>query len=84
MGTWGCYGICVSIGSASLFTILLLCTIMDIAYGMAMTLISSNVFLMLSLGILNVVSFVSIYGVCVSALAPVVMTISGSTFSSFC
>ena len=62
MGTWGCYGSCVSIGSGSLFSILLLCRIMDIAYCMAMTLISSNVYLMLSLGILNVVSIFSIEG----------------------
>ena len=81
VGTWGCYGICVSIGSGSLFFILLLCRIMDIVYYTAMTLISSNVVLMLSLGILNVVSFslFSIDGVCVSALAPDVMTISGYT-----
>ena len=77
---WGCYGSCVSIGSGSLFSILLLCRIMNIAYCMAMTLIASNVFLMLSFGILNVVSILSIEGMCVAALAPVVMTISGSTF----
>ena len=29
---WGCYGDCVSIGSGSFFSILLLCRIMDIAY----------------------------------------------------
>ena len=55
VGTWGCYGGRVFIGSGSLFSILLLCRIMDITYCMAMTLISSNVYLMLSLGILNVV-----------------------------
>ena len=43
------YGSCVSSGIGSLFSILLLCRIMDIAYCMAMTLIASNVFLMLCL-----------------------------------
>ena len=74
------YGSCVSSGIGSLFSILLLCKIMDIAYCMAMTLIASNVFLMLCLGILNVVSMLSIEGICVAALAPAVMTISGSVF----
>ena len=41
------YGSCVSSGIGSLFSILLLCRIMDIAYCIAMTLIASNVFLML-------------------------------------
>ena len=68
------------IGIGSLFSILLLCIIMDIAYYMAMTLIASNVFLILCLGILNVVSIFSIEGLCVATLAPAVMTISGSTF----
>ena len=45
----------MSIGVGLLFSILLLCRIMNITYCMAMTLISSNVCLMLSLGILNVV-----------------------------
>ena len=53
---------------------------MDIAYCMAMTLIASNVDLMLNLGILNVVSILSIKGMCVATLALVVMTNSGSTF----
>ena len=69
----------VSIGSGPLFSILLLCIIMDIACCMAMTLITSNVYLMLNLGILNVVSILSIEGMCVDALAPAVMTISVST-----
>ena len=80
MDIWGCYGSCVSIGSGSLFSILLLCRIMNIACCMAMTLIASNVYLMLSLRILNVVSILSIEGMCVVALAPAMMTISGSTF----
>jgi hypothetical protein len=70
----------VFVGSGSLFSILLLCRIMDIAYSMAITLISSNVCLMFILGILNIISIVFIEGVCVAALAPAVMTISGSTF----
>ena len=64
----------------SLFSILLLCKIMDIAYCMAMTFIASNVFLMLCLEILSFVSMLSIEGICVAALAPAVMTISGSIF----
>ena len=39
-----------------------------------------NVYLMLSLGILNVVSILSIEGMCMVALAHAVMIISGSTF----
>ena len=70
----------MSVGSGSLFSILLLCRIMDIAYCMAITLISSNVCLMFILGILNIVSKFFIEGVCVAALAPAVMTISGSMF----
>ena len=46
---------------------------------MAMTLIASNVYLMLSLWILNVVSILYIEGMCVVALAPNVMILSGST-----
>ena len=80
MDSWGCYGSWLSIGSGSLFSILLLCRIMDIAHCMAMILISSNVYLMLSLGILNVVSILSIEGVCVATLAPAMMMISESTF----
>ena len=55
---------------------------MDIAYFMGMALISSSVYLMLSLGILNVVSILFIEGVCMAALAPVMMTVSESTFHS--
>jgi hypothetical protein len=53
---------------------------MDKAYCLAMTFISSNIYLMLSLGILNVVIILSIKGVCVVALAHAVMTLSESTF----
>ena len=70
----------MSIGSGSLFFILLLCRIMDIAYCMAMTLISLTCILILSLRILNVVSILSIERVCVVALAPPAMTNSGFTF----
>ena len=68
------------VGSSSLFSILLLYKIMDITCYMAMTLIASNIYLMLNLGILNVVSILSIEGMCVVALSPAVMSISGSTF----
>ena len=70
----------MSIGSGSLFSILLLCRIMDIACCMAMTLIAANVYLMFNLWILNIVSILSIDGMCVAALAPVVMTITESSF----
>ncbi len=53
------------VGSGSLFSILLLCRIMDIAYCTATTLISSNVCLMFILEILNIVSNFFIEGVCV-------------------
>ena len=67
-GIWGYYGSCVSVGSGSLFSILLLCRIMDIAYCMAITLISSNVCLMFILVILNIVSIFFIEGVCVASI----------------
>ena len=70
----------MSIGSGLLFSILPLCKILDIICCMAMTLITSNVYLMLSLGILRVVIILTIEGICVAALAPVVMTTSRSTF----
>ena len=53
---------------------------MDIAYCMAITLISSNVCLMFTLGILNIPSIFFIEGMCVATLAPSVMTNSGSIF----
>ena len=56
------YGSCVSSGIGSLFSIFLLCMIMDIAYCLAVTIITSNVLLMLCLGVLNVVSMLSIEG----------------------
>ena len=53
---------------------------MDIAYCMAITLISSNVCLMFTLGILYITSIFFIEGMCVVALALAVMTSSGSIF----
>ena len=70
----------MSIGSGSLFSTLLLCRIIDIAYCMAMMLISSNVYSMLSLGTLRVISILSIEGICVAALAHAVMTINEFAF----
>ena len=70
----------MSIGSGSLFSILLMWRIMDIAYCITMVLISSIVSLMLSLGISNVVSKFSIVGIHVDALVPTVITICVSTF----
>ena len=52
---------------------------MDIACCMAMTLNASNVYLILSLGNLNV-SILSIEEMCVAALELAMMNISGSTF----
>ena len=70
----------MSIGSGSFFSILLLCRIMDIAYFMAITFMSSNMCLMFILGILNITLILVIEGICVATLAPAVMTISGSIF----
>ena len=53
---------------------------MDIAHYMAMMLISSNVYLMLSLGFLDVISILFIKGVYVVALALAMMITDGSTF----
>ena len=55
VGIWGCYVGCVFVGSGSFFSILLLCRIMEMAYFMAITLISSNVCFMFILGILNII-----------------------------
>ena len=52
----------MSVGSGSLFSILLLCRIMDIAYCVAIVLISSNVYLMFIFGILNITSIFFIEG----------------------
>ena len=52
----------MSVGSGSLFSILLLCRIMDIAYCVAIVLISSNVYLMFIFGILNITSMFFIEG----------------------
>ena len=70
----------MSVGNGSLFSIFLLCRIMDIAYCMAIMLISSNVCLMFILGILNITSILFIEGICDVALALAVMTISGFIF----
>ena len=67
-------------GRGWLFSIFLLCRIIDPACCMAMVLISLNVFLMAVSGILKFVSRISIEGVWVVPLAPAVMTMSGSTF----
>ena len=72
----------MSSGIGSLFYIL--CIIIDIAYCMAMTLIASNVFLMLYLGVSNVVSMLSIHGICVAALGHVVVTKLVGLSSNLC
>ena len=63
-----------------MFSSLLLCRIIDIACCIAMVLISMKVCLIISFGILNFSSKIFIEGVCVIALVPAMMTISGSTF----
>ena len=62
------------------FLIFFLCRIIDIACYIAMVLMSMKVCLIVSLGILSFSSKKFIEGVCVVALAPAVMTTSGSTF----
>ena len=70
----------LSTNSGSLFSSLLLCRTIDIAYCIAMVLISLKVCLIVFSGILNFSSKIFIKGMCVVALTPVVMTINGSTF----
>ena len=70
----------LSTGRGSLFSSLLLCRITNIACCIAMVLISVKVCLIVFSGILNFSSKIFIEEMCVVALAPAVMTISGSTF----
>ena len=70
----------LSTGSGSLFSSLLLCRIIDIAYCIAMVLISLKVCLMVFSGILNFSSKIFIEGMYVVALAPAMMTINVFTF----
>ena len=69
-----------STGSGSLFSSLLLCRIIDIACCIALVLISLKVCLIVFSGILSFSSKIFIEGMCVVALEPAVMTISGFTF----
>ena len=50
------------------------------AYWIAMVLIFPNVFLMFVSGILNFPAMAFMEGMCMVALAPAVITMSGSTF----
>ena len=70
----------LSTSRGSLFSSLLLRRIIDIACCIAMVLISLKVCLIVFFDILNFSSKVFIEGMCVVALAPTMMTISGSTF----
>ena len=70
----------LSTGRGSLFSNLLLFRIIDIACCIAMVLMSMKVCLIFFVGILSFSSNIFKEGVCVVALAPAVMTISGSTF----
>ena len=70
----------LSTGRGSLFSSLFLCRIIDIAYCIAIVLISLKVCLIVFSGILNFSSKIFTEGMCVVALALAMMTISGSTF----
>ena len=63
-----------------MFSSLLLCRIIDIAYCIAMMLISLKVCLIVFSGILNFSSKIFIEEMCVVALGLALMTINGSTF----
>ena len=52
----------MSIGSGSLFSIIFLCRIMNIAYAMVIALIPSNVCLMFILKTLNIILMFSLKG----------------------
>ena len=62
----------LSTSRGSLFSNLLLCRIVDIAYYIAMVLMSMKVCLIFFVGILSFSSKIFIEGVCVVALAPAV------------
>ena len=66
--------------SGSLFFILCLCKNMDMAWSVAMVFILLKVLLMIFSRILNFVSMIFIEGMCLVALVPMVITISGSKF----
>ena len=74
------YGGFISIGIGSLFSILLLCKIIDMACCVAIMFISLKVFLIACSGILNFFSRIFIDGICDVALVPAMITISGSIF----
>ena len=70
----------LSTDNGSLFSSLFLCRIIDIACCIAMVSIPLKVCFIIFYGILSFSSKIFIEGMCVVALAPVVMIISGSTF----
>ena len=70
----------LSVGRGSLFSTLLLYKIIDMACCIAMVLMSMTVFFLVLFCIFNFSFCILIEGLCVVALAPAVMTISGSTF----
>ena len=67
-------------GKGWLYSIFLLCRIIDMACCIVMVLISLNVCLMVVSGILKFVSRSFIEGACVVPIAHIVMTMSGSIF----
>ena len=68
------------IGIDLLFSIFLLCIIIDIVCCMAMVFISLNVCFIAFLGILSLSFRLFIQEMYIVALIPIVITISGSTF----
>ena len=77
---WKVYSVFLSTNSGSLFSILLLCKFINTACCIAMEIILLKVYLMEFLSILNISLMIFIEGMCIVALAPIVMTISDSTF----
>ena len=70
----------LSTGRGSLFSNLLLCKIIDMACCIAMVFMSMTVSFVVLFGIFNCSSNILIEGLCVFAIAPAVMTSTGSTF----
>ena len=70
----------LSTSRGSLFSNLLLCKIIDMACCIAMVFMSMTVSFVVLFGIFNCSSNILIEGLCVFAIAPAVMTSTGSTF----
>ena len=70
----------LSTSRGSLFSNLLLCKIIDMACCIAMVFMSMTISFVVLFGIFNCLSNILIEGLCVFAIAPAVMTSTGSTF----